>query len=138
MATDSKYASKVFEQSYAAKPKIDGVEITQLALQSDDGGNFSEITRMTGGMVEGLQAPFDAQQLSMSIVKPGAIKAFHLHNDQDDIWYTPPTERLVVNLHDVRKDSPTFDVHMRLVIGGGKNLLLRIPKGVAHGVGNPF
>jgi dTDP-4-dehydrorhamnose 3,5-epimerase len=138
MSTDSKYAAQVFEQSYAARPAIEGVEVIQLPLQSDDGGNFSEIARITGGSVEGLKAPFDAQQVSMSMVKPGAIKAFHLHSEQDDLWYTPPFERFVVNLHDVREGSATFDAHMRLVTGGGKNLLLRIPKGVAHGIGNPY
>ncbi len=138
MPVHSKYAQKVFVQEYGAKPLIEGVEVVQLPLQSDDGGNFAEITRFTGGKVEGLKTPFEVRQFSMSVLTPGTIKAFHLHFNQDDLWYTLPYERLVVNLHDVREESSTFDNHMRVVMGGGKNFLLRIPKGVAHGVGNPY
>lgn len=138
MPTHTKYAAKVFDQTYEPKPTIEGVEITQIAWQSDDGGNFTEVARLGGGQVAGLKSPFEAKQLSMSILTPGAIKAFHLHYTQDDIWYTLPTERLVVNLHDVREDSPTFDTHMRLILGGGKNFSLRIPKGVAHGIANVY
>lgn len=138
MSTDSKYALKVFDQSYASKPSIEGVEIIPMPFQSDDGGNFSELARITNGQVEGTKHPFEARQISISVLTPGTIKAFHLHNDQDDIWYTLPYERLLVNLHDVRKKSPTFDVHMRLILGAGKNLVLRIPKGVAHGVANVY
>jgi dTDP-4-dehydrorhamnose 3,5-epimerase len=114
------------------------VELLQLSLQNDDGGNFAEIARFSGGNVEGLKTPFEARQLSMSVLTPGTVKAFHLHFNQDDLWYTLPYERLLVNLHDVREGSPTFDNHMRIVMGGGKNTLLRIPKGVAHGVSNPY
>jgi|SRR5579859_6009736 len=138
MPTDAKYIAQVSSQSYAAKPMIEGVEVVQLPLQSDDGGNFSEIARLTNGQVEGLKTPFTAQQVSMSVMTPGAIKAYHLHYNQDDLWYAPPFERLVVNLHDVREGSATFDTHMHLVLGAGKNLLLRIPKGVAHGVANLY
>ncbi len=138
MQIDQKYAPNVTMQSYGPKPKIEGVELIVLPLQSDEGGNFSEVVRITDGMVEGLAAPFAARQVSMSILTPGAVKAYHLHENQDDLWYTSPQERLVVNLHDVREGSPTFDVHMKLVLGAGKNVLLRIPSGVAHGVANLY
>src|SRR5579859_3799004 len=138
MPTDAKYSSQVFNQSYDAKKMIEGVEMVQLTLQNDDGGNFSEVARLTDGQVEDLKEPFIVQQVSMSVMTPGAIKAYHLHQNQDDLWYAPPFERLVVNLHDVREGSATFDMHMRLVMGAGKNFLLRIPKGVAHGVANLY
>jgi len=138
MAVHSKYASNLIIQGYDAKPAIDGVQMIQMPLQSDDGGNFSEIARLTNGKIEGYNEPFDVQQVSMSVLTPGTIKAFHVHHEQDDIWYTSPFERLLVNLHDVREGSPTFDTHVRIIMGGGKNFALRIPKGVAHGVANVY
>ena len=138
MNVHAKYAAQIFAQEYGKKPAIDGVELIPLPIQSDDSGNFSEIVRLTAGKVESLKSSFSVEQVSISIIKPGAIKAFHIHHTQDDLWYTLPSERLIVNLHDVRKDSPTFDQHMRFVLGGHKNLLLRIPKGVAHGVANRY
>jgi dTDP-4-dehydrorhamnose 3,5-epimerase len=138
MSTDAKYQPQVTTQQYGAKPMIEGIELIQLPYNSDDGGNFSEIFRLNGGVVEGTQAPFIAQQISLSVVTPGAIKAYHLHYKQDDLWYVAPYDRLLVNLHDVREGSATFDVHQKLVLGGGRNQLLRIPTGVAHGVANVY
>lgn len=138
MPTNAKYASQVTTQKYGQHTSIDGVEIIQLPLQGDDGGNFSEIARVTAGKVEQSKAPFEVRQISMSILTPHAIKAYHLHQKQVDIWYAIPSDRLIVNLHDVRDGSPTFDQHMRLVMGGGKNFSLYIPEGVAHGVANMY
>ena len=67
---------------------------------------------------------------------PGAIKAFHLHYRQDDIWFVPPHDRMLVGLLDTRKASPTAGIHQRIVLGAGRAQLLFIPRGVAHGVTN--
>jgi dTDP-4-dehydrorhamnose 3,5-epimerase len=138
MDIDSQYSAAVTVQSYGAKPIIDGVEIIQLPWNSDDGGNFSELYRMENGFIQGLKTPFEAKQISMSVITPGAIKAYHLHYKQDDLWYVSPYDRLLVNMHDVRANSPTRDAHLQIVLGAGKNLLLRIPAGVAHGVANVY
>ena len=138
MKIHENYTQHLSTQSYEAKPTIEGVEIIPLPFQSDDGGNFSEIVRLNGGMIAQTHMPFEAKQVSFSLLTPGAIKAYHCHQHQDDLWYTLPTQRLIVNLHDVREDSTTFDMHMRIVMGGGKNFLLRIPHGVAHGVANQY
>lgn len=139
MTIDQKYRNNVSTQEYSKKPTIEGVELIERPFFADDGGHFSEILRMTeSGLAEGVSVPFQVRQISMSCVMPGAIKAFHLHYNQDDLWYVPPTEQLLVNLHDVREGSPTFDVHMRLTLGVGKSMLLRIPAGVAHGAANLY
>jgi len=75
-------------------------------------------------------------QVNYSRVLPGAVKAFHLHFNQEDVWFVPPTDRLLVGLLDVRQDSPTYEQRMRLVLGGGQTRMLYIPRGVAHGVAN--
>jgi dTDP-4-dehydrorhamnose 3,5-epimerase len=138
MKISPQYDSKIFAQEYGQKVQIEGVEILQLSLQSDDGGNFSELFRLESGMVEGFKTPFEAKQISMSVIVPQTIKAFHIHKKQEDLWYVSPYDRVLVNLHDLRKNSPTFDHHMRFVMGAGKNLLLRIPNGVAHGAANVY
>lgn len=138
MNIHSRYASAISTQEYTEKPAIFGVEIIPLKWQSDDGGNFTEIIKVTDGEAEDTKESFPIRQASMSLLTPGTIKAYHLHYEQDDLWYVPPTERLLVNLHDVRNDSLTFDKHMRLAMGAGKNFLLRIPRGVAHGVANKY
>ncbi len=132
------YSKHVTTQSYKGVSKIDGVEMVNLPWHSDDGGNFTEIFRLSGKNVEGLTEPFEAKQVSMSLLVPGTIKAYHLHFKQDDLWYVPPFQRLLVNLHDVREDSASFDQHQKLLLGGGKNILLRIPRGVAHGIANIY
>ena len=138
MNISSKYTSNASTQSYKEKSSIDGVELLPLTLHNDDGGNFLEVFRLNNGEVSGLATTFQAKQISMSIMVPGVVKAYHFHENQDDLWFTPPTHRLLVNMHDLREDSPTFDQHVRLVLGGGKASILRIPAGVAHGVKNCY
>lgn len=138
MTISDTYSSKISTQAYGEKTHIEGVEMIPLKLHADDGGNFLELFRLTGGMLENMSTPFQAQQISMSTMEPGVIKAYHLHQNQEDLWFVPPTHRLLANLHDLRDGSPTFDAHVRVVLGGGVAQLLRIPAGVAHGVKNCY
>jgi dTDP-4-dehydrorhamnose 3,5-epimerase len=133
-----KFKEKTGLQDYGSKKIIDGVELVESRLFSDDGGNFAEILRYDEGKVKNFKEEFLIKQMSWSYVLPKAVKAYHYHLEQEDLWFVPPFDRLVVNLHDLRKDSPTFDQHMKLTLGAGKNLLLRIPIGVAHGCSNPY
>lgn len=138
MQLDPQFESALSKQDYTPTQSIDGVEIVSLQLHTDDGGNFLEIARLQDGVVAGLKQPFPVAQLSMSIMMPGVVKAYHMHERQDDLWFVPPFERLLVNMHDLRADSPTLNAHQRLVLGGGKAQLLRIPAGVAHGAKNCY
>jgi len=73
-------------------------------------------------------------QLNYSIVDAvGHIKGLHYHLRQDDIWFFPPPSKAKVVLYDIRKDSPTRGQTQVVVAGGGQDLLVRIPPGVAHG-----
>jgi len=65
-----------------------------------------------------------------------AIKAFHLHKRQTDVWYVPPSDKLLLVVADVRKGSPSEGLVQRIVLGDGNSRLVRIPPGVAHGVKN--
>ena len=55
---------------------------------------------------------------------------------QDDVFYLPPSDSLLVGLWDLRKSSPTNGVSMKITLGAGQSSLLFIPKGVAHGMIN--
>src|SRR5438093_9753934 len=122
-------------QSYEPRPRIDGVEIVELTRHVDDGGSITELLRLDGGSPRGLSG-ITIRQVNYSEAEPGVIKAFHLHSRQTDVWYVPPSDRLLVVLVDVRQGSKTEGVRVRLVLGHGASRLLRIPPGVAHGVRN--
>jgi dTDP-4-dehydrorhamnose 3,5-epimerase len=129
-------AKRAFQlQSYAPTPVIDGVRLVELKRFSDDGGSLTELVRLVDGVPESL-AGFTVRQTNFSELEPGVIKAYHLHARQTDVWYVPPSDRLLVVLVDVRQKSPTEHARMRLMLGAGASRLLRIPPGVAHGVRN--
>ena len=73
-------------QDYSSQPQIEGVEIVPLRRFNDDGGSMTELGRLSGGLVEGLEG-FEAKQINYSTMEPLAIKAFHLHEHQTDVWF---------------------------------------------------
>ena len=129
-------AKRAFQlQAYGGAPSIDGVQVVELRRHHDDGGSMTELARLTDGRPEALPG-FAARQVNYSEVAPGAMKAFHLHVRQTDVWYVPPSDRMLVVLVDVRQGGATEGAKLRLVLGDGTSRLLRIPPGVAHGVRN--
>jgi len=122
-------------QSYAPAPAIAGVEIAELRRFQDDGGSFTELGRLAGG-AHGAFKGFEVKQVNYSEMDPGVIKAFHLHQRQTDVWFVPPSDKMLLVLLDVRAGSATEGQHRRLVLGDGASRLVRIPPGVAHGVRN--
>ena len=129
-------AKKAFTvQQYGAAPAIDGVQLIELKRFTDDGGAFTELGRLTGGGLDGVDG-FTVRQINYSEVEPGVIKAFHVHARQTDVWYVPPSDRMLIGLVDVRQGSPTEGMVRRLMLGAGASRLLRIPPGVAHGARN--
>ena len=122
-------------QDYSAQPMIDGVELVPLRRFNDDGGSMTELGRLTDGGLDGLDG-FQARQINYSVMEPQAIKAFHLHKRQTDVWFVPPSDKILLVLGDVRKNSPTKGLVKRIVLGDGNSRLVRIPPGVAHGCKN--
>jgi dTDP-4-dehydrorhamnose 3,5-epimerase len=130
---NSKFKSLITTQSYKSKDAIEDVKLIDLPLYNDDCGAFSEIVRLHENNTVINLEQFHAKQLSWSNVLPGVIKAFHLHYTQDDLWFIPPSESLLIGLFDCRENKTGT---MRFVMGAGKAQILYIPKGVAHGYTN--
>jgi dTDP-4-dehydrorhamnose 3,5-epimerase len=70
------------------------------------------------------------------VLQPGAVKAWHVHMDQDDLFIVPPDSTLLVGLADLRRGVDPRPGPQRLVLGGGRCHRLLIPRGVAHGLAN--
>jgi dTDP-4-dehydrorhamnose 3,5-epimerase len=132
---NDKAKAAFFVQDYAGRTAIEGVQIVELKRFNDDGGAITELGRFTAGM-HGQLPGFECKQVNYSEMEPGAIKAFHMHHRQTDVWYVPPCDKLLLVLHDCRQGSPTEGKTMRFVLGDGKDRLVRIPPGVAHGAAN--
>ncbi len=103
-------------QDYSPQAPIGGVEIVDLKRFVDDGGTFLELGRLTAGAHAALRG-FEVKQINFSEVDPGAIKAFHLHRRQTDVWFVPPGDRLLLVLLDCRAGSPTENALRRTRAG---------------------
>lgn len=128
-------AEKLSLQDYSKKPSIDGVEIINLKRFNDDGGSFTELARVSSGIPEAIP-DFEIKQVNYSEMSPDTIKAFHVHKQQTDIWFVPPRDKILLVLADVRDDSPTSGVVMRVPLGDCNSRMVKIPPGVAHGCKN--
>jgi dTDP-4-dehydrorhamnose 3,5-epimerase len=105
---------------------IEGVMIKSLVKHCDDRGFFMELLRNDDEIFRHFG------QASFSKTYPGVIKAFHYHEQQDDIWYFPFGNVQVV-LHDLRPLSKTYKKTDVYYMGEENPYLLFIPRGVAHG-----
>lgn len=105
---------------------IEGVIYKKCLKHCDDRGYFTELVRDDEGMLQRFG------QMSASLTYPGVIKAFHYHKKQDDVWYFPVGNAQVV-LHDLRKDSKTYQQTDVYYLGEQNQSVLLIPRGVAHG-----
>ena len=133
---DESLAKNIYSQSYDNKPHIEGVVIYPLKNHVGEDGDLSEVLRFgENGSVEGIPG-FHIAQINRTKYYPGTVKGWHLHLKQNDLWYIMPSSHLLVGLWDVRKNSPTRNISMKLALGGGNSNLLFIPKGVAHGAAN--
>lgn len=129
---------KVFTQDYTPAGRIDGVRIEELKVFTDDGGFFLEVGRLTEKGKFDWLPELDIKQMNYSEIQPGVIKAWHMHPDQNEVWFVPPTQRVLVGFYDARKGSDTEGKSMRFVLGAGRARLVYIPAGVAHGLANPY
>jgi dTDP-4-dehydrorhamnose 3,5-epimerase len=126
----------LYTQDYGPKSMIEGVKLFPLKNMVGEDGDFAEVLRFSQNGALELVPEFTIAQINHSTQFPGAVKAWHVHFKQNEIWFIPPQSHFLVGLWDVRQDSATADVTMRVPMGGGGAKLLFIPKGVAHGAIN--
>jgi len=107
-------------------PAIHDVIVKKLITHSDDRGYFREVVREDDNLLRHFG------QSAVTKTYPGVIKAFHWHNDQDDVWYVVDGMARVV-LHDRRPGSPTEGVTQVVYAGEDNPVVILIPVGVAHG-----
>jgi dTDP-4-dehydrorhamnose 3,5-epimerase len=105
---------------------IKGVVVKKLIKHVDDRGFFMEILRDDDELLKRFG------QASMSLTYPGVVKAFHYHQEQEDLWFFPKGNAQVV-LYDIREESPTYGERNVYYMGEHNPILLLIPVGVAHG-----
>ena len=126
-------------KSYGASVPIEGVEVFPLRRFVDDRGLFLEIFRTsathagTGDLAAFCADSLPAQMNYSLVTAPDHIKGLHYHLQQTDIWFCPPPSKLKVVLLDVRRSSPTAGCTQVVVLGDGRDALVKIPPGVAHG-----
>ncbi len=106
--------------------KIHDILIKKLVTHSDDRGYFRELLRDDDDWLS------QFGQTSITKTYPGVIKAFHWHQQQDDVWYVADGMARVV-LHDIRPNSPTYRQTEVIYAGEDNPMLIYIPAGVAHG-----
>jgi dTDP-4-dehydrorhamnose 3,5-epimerase len=109
---------------------IAGVRILPMSLWPDDRGYFLEIARLGQGLTKGF--PAATTQVSAAMTIPGAIKAFHFHLHQNDVWGVV-RGMFQVALVDLRPDSPTYGAKNTIHIGELRPWQILIPPRVGHG-----
>jgi dTDP-4-dehydrorhamnose 3,5-epimerase len=106
--------------------KIHDVVVKKLTTHSDDRGYFREILREDDNLLRRFG------QTSITKTYPGVIKAFHWHEDQDDIWYVADGMARVV-LYDRRPGSASMGITQVIYAGEDNPVSILIPTGLAHG-----
>ena len=131
-----KLKQEIYIQDYSKKKAIDGVKIIEVKKWIGEDGTFEELARINeSGALEGFP-DFKVKQINRSKILAGSVKAWHIHFKQEDVWYVPAEDHMILGIWDLRNDSDTKDVKMRVIMGGGSTKLVLIPRGVAHGVVN--
>lgn len=108
---------------------IEDVATKELIKHPDERGFFEEIIRVTDEFFsEGFA------QLSHSSMMDGVVKAWHIHKSQTDWWYVV-RGTIKVALYDMRTSAHSYKKLDEYLLGDrGKQLVLKIPAGVAHGL----
>ncbi len=133
---DGSIKNELSVQDYSQKLTIEGVKIVNLKRFSGEDGTFEDLLRIDQKGAFELFPEIMIRQINRSKLLPGCIKAWHLHFKQEDIWYIPPEDHMILGLWDVREGSTTKDMTMKVVMGNGVSKVVLIPRGVAHGVVN--
>ena len=106
---------------------IPGVWLVRLESFGDRRGRFMETYRASW-----LPSAAPMVQGNRSESAPRVLRGLHYHRRQADLWYVQ-SGRVTTVLLDTRVGSPTEGQHTTIQQGGGEEVAVYIPEGVAHG-----
>jgi dTDP-4-dehydrorhamnose 3,5-epimerase len=110
--------------------RIEGVVVKHLSTLTDHRGTVCEIYRSEWGI-----HPDPLVFVYQITIRPGQVKGWQKHLEQDDRLFTAFGTVQVV-LYDDRSDSPTGGMVNELFFGEHNRVLFVIPAGVYHAVKN--
>jgi dTDP-4-dehydrorhamnose 3,5-epimerase len=129
------YRDAIRRRVYGDAAEIAGVRLLAVTTRVDERGELCVVGELReDGTLEELPG-FRPAQINFSVLAPGAVKAWHLHRRQTDVWFVPGSSRLIAGLLDIRAGSASYGASTRFALGLGAQLLV-IPPGVAHGMAN--
>ena len=105
---------------------IDGVKITPLKQIVDERGKVMHMLRSDSAVFEKFG------EIYFSAVKPGAVKAWHIHKAMT-LNYAVPHGRVKLVLYDDRPQSPTKGEIQEIVLGADQYHLVTIPPNIWNG-----
>jgi len=120
------------KRSVSSKKLIRGVKLVKLKDHHAEDGSLVEIGRLNSGRLPECNN-FQIRQITYSETIVENVKAWHYHYYQNDLWFLPKNQPILVGLLDLRKESKVQLVVNQLYLGKDISHLLFIPRGVAHG-----
>lgn len=105
---------------------IEGVIVHDLVAHIDDRGSFTEIYRETW------LADFKSIQWNIVTSREDTLRGVHVHREHYD-YLMVLAGRMLLGLHDIRRDSPTFGTSEILDLTEAHRRAVSIPPGVCHG-----
>jgi dTDP-4-dehydrorhamnose 3,5-epimerase len=128
--TPIKDRQTVTPEGVPTAPRIDGVVVRPAVTHPDERGELCEIYNPAWGV-----SPEPLVYVYQSMVRPGKVKGWIVHDLQDDrIFVSLGTLRWV--LYDAREGSPTRGLVNQIVLSESNRALLVIPRGVYHAAHN--
>lgn len=105
---------------------IHGVVVKKLNKYHDDRGWLSEIFRHD-------EHDYMPSMSYISVTKPGVVRGPHEHIYQWDCFVFAGPGTFMIYLWDRRKESSTYEKHIKIEVGEDVPAMVMVPPGVIHG-----
>jgi dTDP-4-dehydrorhamnose 3,5-epimerase len=107
---------------------IDGVEIRELQVNTDERGHLVEMYREDWDTYNS-----DPVMSYYSMTYSGIVRAWHRHHEEQVDHFVCPKGRIKIGVYDERDDSPTEGELNTFIIGEHDQKAVRIPGNCWHG-----
>ncbi|MET0752619.1 MAG: dTDP-4-dehydrorhamnose 3,5-epimerase family protein [Pyrinomonadaceae bacterium] len=119
------------EKEFFNEGEIRDVVAYPLKKFKDDRGWLAELFRH-----DEISEEFYPVMAYLSVTEPNTQRGPHEHVDQADLFCFIGTGNFKLRMWDNRKDSPTFQNRMTLIVGEDNPMAVIVPKGVVHAYKN--